>query len=40
MQNQLTTEDTKEHEGKFGALGVNRVSPLDLGMKGDGYGIG
>jgi hypothetical protein len=39
-QKSFTTKDTKEHEGKFGALGVNRVSPLDLGMKGDGYGIG
>jgi hypothetical protein len=28
----LATKDIEEHGRKFGSLGVNRVSPLDLGM--------
>ena len=46
----LTTEDTKEHRGKDGtadgardaraSIGIGAVSPLDLGMNGEGTPIG
>jgi len=32
----LATNNTEEHGRKFGSLGVNRLSPLDIGMNGGG----
>ena len=32
----LATKDIEEHGRKFGSLGVNRLSPLDIGMNGGG----